>query len=171
MTDEIKGVDQPSPIDPVAHEPEVASRSTGPSQPDGEYKVGYKRPPKHSQFKPGVSGCPKGRRRKHPRVEIPSQLGKDIRNIARMKVKITTPEGTDNATVAEGVLWSIAKQAIAGKATQQKLFVTLLLQAYWENLQRSPEFANADKFNIETGLMDQYLEQWIKHLGTKSTKT
>ena len=29
--------------------------------PDRDYEVGDRRPPKHSQFKPGVSGNPKGR--------------------------------------------------------------------------------------------------------------
>ena len=33
-------------------------RNTGP---DCDYEVGDRRPPKHSQFKPGVSGNPKGR--------------------------------------------------------------------------------------------------------------
>ncbi len=30
---------------------------------DEDYRVGNKRPPRHSQFKPGVSGNPKGRRK------------------------------------------------------------------------------------------------------------
>jgi hypothetical protein len=31
--------------------------------PNDDYKVGHKRPPKHSQFKPGQSGNPRGRPR------------------------------------------------------------------------------------------------------------
>ena len=31
------------------------------TRPDRDYEVGDRRPPKHSQFKPGVSGNPKGR--------------------------------------------------------------------------------------------------------------
>lgn len=31
---------------------------------NAEYKVGYKRPPKHTRFKPGVSGNPRGRQPK-----------------------------------------------------------------------------------------------------------
>ena len=30
---------------------------------DEDYRVGNKRPPRHTQFKPGVSGNPKGRRK------------------------------------------------------------------------------------------------------------
>jgi len=31
------------------------------AQPDADYEVGYGRPPRHSRFKPGQSGNPKGR--------------------------------------------------------------------------------------------------------------
>ena len=30
---------------------------------DGDYQVGYRKPPRHAQFKPGTSGNPKGRAR------------------------------------------------------------------------------------------------------------
>jgi hypothetical protein len=33
-------------------------------QEDGEYSVGFKKPPVHTQFKPGQSGNPKGRQKK-----------------------------------------------------------------------------------------------------------
>ena len=36
-------------------------RKSPPSRPGtGEYEVGYRKPPKHTQFKPGQSGNPKG---------------------------------------------------------------------------------------------------------------
>lgn len=34
---------------------------TGESRPDGDYEVGYKKPPVHSRFKKGQSGNPRGR--------------------------------------------------------------------------------------------------------------
>jgi Family of unknown function (DUF5681) len=44
--------------------------------PDDGYEVGYGRPPKHSQFKPGRSGNPKGRPHKSKNVDtlIKSEL-------------------------------------------------------------------------------------------------
>jgi hypothetical protein len=40
------------------------ARKLPPDQPDtGEYEVGYGKPPKHTQFKPGQSGNPKGGRK------------------------------------------------------------------------------------------------------------
>lgn len=34
-----------------------------------DYEIGYKKPPKHTQFKPGQSGNPKGRPRKPQTIE------------------------------------------------------------------------------------------------------
>lgn len=36
---------------------------------ESEYTVGYKRPPVHSQFKPGVSGNPRGRRKGYSNIK------------------------------------------------------------------------------------------------------
>jgi Family of unknown function (DUF5681) len=38
-------------------------------QPEASYEVGYGRPPKHTQFKPGRSGNPRGRPRKSKAIE------------------------------------------------------------------------------------------------------
>ena len=48
--------------------------------PDLEYQVGDKRPPRHSQFKPGVSGNPKGRPKGsvNLRTRISQQLSKAV---------------------------------------------------------------------------------------------
>src|SRR5512139_577768 len=49
-------------------------------KPDGDYKVGYCRPPKHTRFKPGQSGNPRGRGRKSKALHqlIEAELDKFI---------------------------------------------------------------------------------------------
>ena len=37
--------------------------------PDDDYEVGYGKPPKHTQFKPGQSGNPRGRPKKTKNVD------------------------------------------------------------------------------------------------------
>jgi hypothetical protein len=40
----------------------MAAKKTPPAKGDsGDYQVGYGKPPKHTQFKPGKSGNPQGR--------------------------------------------------------------------------------------------------------------
>jgi hypothetical protein len=55
------------------------SASRGSWRSDWDTAVGYKRPPKHSQFQPGRSGNPKGRPRKQ---KGPRQLLEDALNEA-----------------------------------------------------------------------------------------
>src|SRR3981081_3690492 len=55
------------------------SASRGSWRSDWNMAVGYKKPPKHSQFQPGRSGNPKGRRRKQ---KGPRQLLEDALNEA-----------------------------------------------------------------------------------------
>jgi hypothetical protein len=55
------------------------SASRGSWSSDWNMAVGYKKPPKHSQFQPGRSGNPKGRRRKQ---KGPRQLLEDALNEA-----------------------------------------------------------------------------------------
>jgi hypothetical protein len=49
-------------------------------KPDGDYEVGYGRPPKHTRFKPGQSGNPRGRKRKSKELNqlIEAELDKFI---------------------------------------------------------------------------------------------
>jgi hypothetical protein len=45
---------------------------------DGDYEVGFGKPPKHSQFKPGVSGYPKGRPKWKDRGMLTEMIGKEL---------------------------------------------------------------------------------------------
>lgn len=137
------------------------------------YEVGYGKPPKEHQFKPGQAANPRGRRRKNPRVEIPSQIGKDFREVGRMKVTVRTPSGPRSLTAAQAVIWAVYRGAIEGKVSQQRLILQWLFQAYQENVQRRPVLENADKLNLETGEIEpeSEFEQWLLGLSALSKKT
>ena len=54
----------------TANKSESAAEPAAQDQGSGEnYKVGYKRPPLRSRFQPGVSGNPKGRRKRHLNIK------------------------------------------------------------------------------------------------------
>ena len=81
------------------------------------YAVGYKRPPQHTRFQPGVSGNPSGRRKG----------SKNIRSIFEkiLGEEISLREGsiTKKITKAEAVVRSLVISAMKGDSrSQQNLF-------------------------------------------------
>ena len=81
------------------------------------YAVGYKRPPRHTRFQPGVSGNPYGRRKG----------SKNIRSIFEkiLGEEISLREGsvTKKITKAEAVVRSLVISAMKGDSiSQQNLF-------------------------------------------------
>jgi hypothetical protein len=55
------------------------------SDPDGDYDVGYGRPPEQARFKPGVSGNPKGRPRHDRDGQLNDMLEKELYRPIRIK--------------------------------------------------------------------------------------
>lgn len=73
-----------------------------------DYDVGYKKPPRHSQFKPGQSGNPKGR----------SKGAKGMKTLVRenltARVKVRTAKGTRSVPHAEALLLKLMEMAQRG---------------------------------------------------------
>lgn len=51
-----------------------------------DYKVGYRKPPKHNQFKKGKSGNPRGRRKAPRSLDFPALLKKSMTKKVRVRV-------------------------------------------------------------------------------------
>lgn len=112
-----------------------------------DYEVGKGKPPKHSQFRPNQSGNPRGRPRKLPRIEIPSQLGRDVRAIGRKSMKIKTPVGTLQVTLMEAFVWRIFMDAMAGRVTAQRLLIVLIREGLMDNLNIHGSLAIFDQYS------------------------
>jgi hypothetical protein len=76
--------------------------------------VGFKRPPRHSQFRPGTSGNPGGRPKRRP----------SFREI--LLDELPSPAGTDGITKLHAVARSIVEAAIDGNGRAQALLTGLL---------------------------------------------
>ena len=83
--------------------------------------VGYKNPPKHSQFKPGKSGNPRGR----PKGKVPvSQM---LAKLLAIKMKVNAGGTEKTVTRQEALFMSLISTGLKGGLSASKLLIQLLL--------------------------------------------
>jgi hypothetical protein len=107
---------------------------------------GRRNPPEEHQFKKGRSGNPKGRPRKPLRAHVPNQIHKDMLEVLGKKIK--RPGTEEEMTIMQAYLYSVAINAIKGKAYSMKLFYQLMDAGLHHNIRVRPElnwFANSEK--------------------------
>lgn len=124
----------------------MASKSDGA---DDAYEVGYGKPPKGSQFKPGKSGNPKGRPKAPPKVE---EL--IAREAARL-ITITVEGQKKTLTQAEVVIKAMFQKAMKGDLSAAKMVVFGL-----QNQPETPE-AEAAISEHELRLLQELIEQTL----------
>lgn len=83
----------------------------------GPYEVGYGKPPKSGQFKPGQSGNPRGRPKKAPATAevLEKQLGREL--------IVSTSEGPKKMPVLEVLIAGQVKKAAAGDTRAVKVLL------------------------------------------------
>lgn len=135
--------------------------------------VGHGKPPKHAQFKPGRSGNPKGRPRKIPRAEVPSQILEDVRLVSQMEVVIKTPKGPQKVPGSVAVMYGLMKRALDGQPTSLRLYLDYLTRAYDDNVKLDPILYLVDA-GIRSGLLPDLDEdkraEFFAHVARRSRK-
>lgn len=81
------------------------------------YEVGYGKPPKSGQFKPGQSGNPRGRPKKAPAMAevLDKQLGREL--------IVSTSEGPQKMPVLEVLIAGQVRKAAAGDTRAVKVLL------------------------------------------------
>jgi hypothetical protein len=90
----------------------------------GDYEVGYGKPPKHSQFKPGQSGYPKGR----PKGS--KNLKTDLREELAERVQIKEGDRTKTITKQRLLIKSILARGIKDSDAAAARLLDLCIKAF-----------------------------------------
>jgi hypothetical protein len=102
------------------------------------YSVGYGKPPKHSRFKKGRSGNPKGRRQRNPKT-----IKAILTDVLNRKLRVREADAYRRVTILELIITQLAIKATKGDDAA----LTLLLALKQEAKAR--------------GEIEQYVIQWV----------
>lgn len=104
------------------------------------HKVGYRKPPKHSRFKKGQSGNPRGRP-KQKKVDV-HLIDQSLKKCLLKKSRVTYNGRQVEMTNIEALLTSILNTAIKkGDAKALKMILEIREQARVDSLEPSSVFA------------------------------
>lgn len=124
-----------------------------------ENKVGYKNPPKHTQFKKGQSGNPKGRPKngRGLKTDLKAEL------IGKMNIRIN---GQDmSGTKQQLMLRTLSLRAASGDIGATRVLINLVMQVLGpEDHQSGPKKLS----NLDQEILDQLLMRQTPHGGTSS---
>lgn len=90
--------------------------------PEADYEVGYGKPPKHTQFKPGQSGNPRGRPRgtKNLKTDLMEELGE--------KIVVREGEETRRVSKQRAVVKTLVAKTLKGDARAGRLLTGLMMR-------------------------------------------
>lgn len=117
---------------------------------DAEYKVGYKKPPSHTRFKPGRSGNPKGRPKnaRGLKTDLRAEL------VSKMKIRMN---GEDvSGTKQQLMLRTLTTRAASGDVSATRILIDLVMQVFGpEDHTTGPKRLSA----LDQKILDQLLSR------------
>ena len=87
---------------------------------DPDYEVGYKKPPRHTQFEPGQSGNPKGRPKKTKDLDklLDAELSQPLRIVENGEARMLTKR--------ELIIKTLIRDAIKGNAQALRIVLPFM---------------------------------------------
>lgn len=118
-----------------------------------DYEIGYKKPPKHTQFKPGQSGNPKGRPPKPQTIEDAAI------QILKQKIKIKNKDGKYQKT---DIYMALSQKLAFGAIKDEKFAMQFCIKNLWNKpLNEIKNASNAQTVDKEK---QEELEKYVKEL-------
>lgn len=124
-----------------------------------EYEVGYKRPPREYQFKPGQSGNPKGRPKKN------KSFVEDIKDEMNELIQIQEQGKIKKITKQTALVKRLITDALSGKASASKLLFPVLLSKDFEEKDFDEDLSQEDQ-----AILEDYIKRRINYEEARSVK-
>jgi Family of unknown function (DUF5681) len=102
------------------HQQETQAAKSDLAEPQADYRVGYKRPPVHSRFKPGQSGNPKGR----PPGSANAKT--TVQRVMNEKVSVRRGQKTSTVSTLEALVQAHAVKAIKGDPRSAAMVINVM---------------------------------------------
>lgn len=90
------------------------------SENEENYEVGYGNPPKHTQFQPGQSGNPKGRKKKTK--DLAKLVDRELSQLIRVKEN----GKSRTLTIREAIIKAVAVAAVQGDNRAQRIILPFM---------------------------------------------
>ena len=127
----------------------VTQRASGCTMTGSVQKVGYKRPPAHTRFRPGQSGNPSGRPRRRP--DFQAAL------LAELAETMPDADRARGSTKLEALVKTLVDSAIAGNARAQSILCSVLTRLGDPDEAESKPLTPDDQ-----ALLDEYVGDELK---------
>ena len=128
------------------------------------YEVGYKKPPRHSQFKPGQSGNPKGRpkRTKNLKTDLREDISETVSVIENGSSRVVSKQ--------RAIVKRTVAKALGGDARATEQIIKLIIMHF------SSEEGEQDLVELlaeDTAILDRFFNEKrpAKHNNTASRRT
>ncbi len=124
--------------------------------PDG-YEVGFGKPPRHSQFKPGQSGNPSGRPKGAKSFET------ELEDVLKQQTAVTSGGQTRYVSTVKAVLLRLRHKALSGELPAIDRFLGLMANRKGDNESNTPTPEE------DAEIVDMFLDRVLRG-GTAKTK-